>query len=80
MHGEADRERRDRIKLFLDQDEEDVEEIIVDLRRHNGKAEFYTKSYRIMAEFLDAEVTKVDARRHQGLGLENMIFDGCFTG
>jgi hypothetical protein len=52
--------------LFLKQDEEDAEEIIVDLRRHNGKSEFYTKFYKVMAEFLDAEVTKVDARRHQG--------------
>ena len=66
-HGDAGKARRDRIKLFLEQDEEDIEAIVVDLRRHNGKTEFYTKFYKIMAEFLDAEVTKVDARRQQGL-------------
>ena len=66
-HGQADKARRERIKLFLEQDEEDVEDIIVDLRRHNGSSEVYTKFYKIMAEFLDAELTKVDARRHQAL-------------
>ena len=66
-HGDADKARRARIELFLDQDEEDVEDIIVDLRRHNGNSEVYTKFYKITAEFLDAEVTKVDARRHQAL-------------
>ena len=48
-------------------DEEDVEEIAVDLRRHNGSSEVYSKFYEATAAFIGSEETKVDDRRHQGL-------------
>ena len=47
----------------MDQDEEDVESIIVDLRRHNKSSEVYGKFYKMMAEYLATEETNADARR-----------------
>ena len=62
-HGANDRDIRRRVELFLDQDEEDVEAIIVDLRRHNKSSEVYNRFYKMMAEYLNTEETKADARR-----------------
>lgn len=67
VHGEADRARRQRVKLFLELDDDDVANIIIDLRAHNGSEEVYTKFYRVTSEFIDSEVSKVDPRRHQSL-------------
>ena len=66
-HGGVDKALRERVELFLEMDEEDVDEVVVDLRRHNGTPEVYSKFYEITAEFIDSEETKVDDRRHQGL-------------
>ena len=65
-HGIRGKELRRRVELFLEQDEEDIEAIATDLRRHNGSKEVYTRFYRILADYLQAEESKVDARRHQG--------------
>lgn len=65
-HGVRGRERRRRVELFLEQDEEDIEALATDLRRHNGSKEVYTRFYGILADYLQAEESKVDARRHQG--------------
>ena len=60
-------ELRHRVELFLDQDVDDVEEIIVDLWRHNNRKEVYTRFYETLSVYLAAEESKVDQRRHQGL-------------
>jgi hypothetical protein len=66
-HGSQSKELRRRVELFLEQDPENVEEIVVDLRKHNGSKEVYTRFYEVLSLFLAAEESKVDARRHQGL-------------
>ena len=66
-HASKDADVRRRVELFLDSDEGDAEEIIIDLRRHNGNSEVYTYFYQCLAEYLATEESKVDPRRHQGL-------------
>ena len=65
-HGIKGKELRRRVELFLDRDEEDIEAIATDLRRHNGRKEVYTRFYEILADYLKSEESKVDSRRHQG--------------
>ena len=66
-HGEADKETRKRIKLWLDQScQEDAEEVIVDLRRLRRNPVLYDNYWTAMGAYMahNAEVTRVDDRRH----------------
>ena len=58
----------------MDSDEGDAESIIIDLRRHNGGTEIYTHFYKMLAEYLATEESKVDPRRHQSVSQWHGVF------
>ena len=65
-HGELDANIRERLCMFLDQDDETAANMVVDLRKLSKSSTIYDKYWQSMSKYLDAheDDAKVNRARH----------------